>query len=434
MTEPAAAPATKAPRAKKEKVRKPRPPRTKPQGVTTATVIAIGLMGLTGLIALFGLYLFVGSGLAANRTQDVLYSQLEESLAQATVPVAGVIPVGTPLGIVEIPRLGTEQVFVEGSASEQTIGGPGLKPDSVLPGQKGVSVLVGRRAAFGAPWRDLDQLRLGDRIVVTTGQGEFTYVVDLVRTTDAAAEIESVPARLTLVTSDPAYTPNRSLQVSAQLDGDPQPTSTGSTASPDDVPGAGSSGRGIALLLWSQLLLLVVGLVTWAALRFNVRAVWIGAVPVLLAILWNVFENLAVLLPNTSVKGQSMTVTDDATRTLPTVSTRTTRSPGRRGHQRLVRRPPGLGGRRPGDGRRRGDRADRPLRLRQVHVPAHPQPDARAGAGREPGRAGAASTVRTSTTRPCARSRAGAGSAWSSRRPTRSRRCRSTTTCWPASS
>ena len=37
----------------------------------------------------------------------------------------------------------------------------------------------------------------------------------------------------------------------------------------------------------------------WAALRFNVRAVWIGAVPVLLAILWNVFENLAVLLPNT---------------------------------------------------------------------------------------------------------------------------------------
>jgi hypothetical protein len=29
------------------------------------------------------------------------------------------------------------------------------------------------------------------------------------------------------------------------------------------------------------------------------RGLWIGATPVLLAILWQVFENLAVLLPNT---------------------------------------------------------------------------------------------------------------------------------------
>jgi sortase A len=257
-------------------------------------------MVLTGLLALFGTYLFVGSGLAANRTQDVLYSELETSLAEATVPVAGVIPDGTPLGIVEIPRLGIEQVFVEGSASEETVDGPGLKPDSVLPGQAGVSVLVGRRAAFGAPFRNLDDLRNGDRILVTTGQGEFTYLVDLVRVSDApATEIESVPARLTLVTSDPAITPSRSLQVSAQLDGKALPASTGTLATPDDAPGSGSSGRGTALLLWAQLLLLVTGLATWAALKYNARAVWIGAVPVLLAILWNVFENLAVLLPNT---------------------------------------------------------------------------------------------------------------------------------------
>lgn len=279
----------------------PRAPRTrKPFEPTGATVVAIGLMVLTGLLASFGLYLFVGSGLAANRHQDVLYSQLEETLSQATVPVAGVIPVGTPLGIVDIPRIGVEQVFVEGSASEQTITGPGLKPDSVLPGQEGVSLLVGRRATFGAPFRQLDQLEPGDRIVVTTGQGRFTYVVDLVRTSDApATEIEQVPARLTLITSDPAVTPSRSLMVTARLQGDAQPTSTGQTAAADDTPGEGSSGRGVALLLWAQALLLVTVVVTWAALRFNVRAIWIGAVPVLLAILWNVYENLAVLLPNT---------------------------------------------------------------------------------------------------------------------------------------
>jgi sortase A len=279
--------------------RKPREPRP-PREVTGATVVAFGLFLVSGLVATFGAYLFVGSGLAANRAQDVLYADLEETLAQATVPVSGVIADGTPLGIIEIPQLGVEQVFVEGSASEETITGPGLKPDSVLPGQAGVSVLVGRRATFGAPFRNLDKLVPGDRIVVTTGQGEFTYIVDLVRTSDAPpSEIEQVPARLTLITSDPAITPSRSLQVTATLDGDAQPASTGQTATPDDQPGAGSSGRGVALLLWAQALLLVTAVVTWAALKFNVRAVWIGAVPVLLAILWNVFENLAVLLPNT---------------------------------------------------------------------------------------------------------------------------------------
>ncbi len=281
------------------KVRSARKER-RPLELTGGTLVALGLMVVTGLLVAFGAYLFVGSGLAANRTQDVLYDELQDSLAQATVPVAGVIPDGTPLGIVEIPRLGVEQVFVEGSASEQTATGPGLKPDSVLPGQTGVAVLVGRRATFGAPFRKLDQLAPGDRILVTTGQGRFTYVVDLVRTSDApTTEIEQVPARLTLITSDPAITPSRSLMVTARLDGDPQPASTGVTASPDDAPGSGSSGRGIALLLWAQALLLVTVVVTWAALKFNVRAVWIGAVPVLLAILWNVFENLAVLLPNT---------------------------------------------------------------------------------------------------------------------------------------
>jgi sortase A len=302
---PGAAPAD-AP--KKRALRKPKAPKgprapRRPgarREVTGATVVAFGLMILAGVLALFGAYLFVGSGLAADRTQDVMYQDIQKNLALATVPVAGVVADGTPLGIVELPRLGVEQVFVEGSASEETANGPGLKPDSVLPGQTGVSVLVGRRAAFGAPFRHLDQLRVGDRILVTTGQGEFTYVVDLVRVSDApATEIESVPSRLTLVTSDPAITPSRSLQVSAQLDGKALPRSTGTVATADDAPGAGSSGRGTALLLWSQLLLLVTGLVTWAGLRFNARAVWIGAVPVLLAILWNVFENLAVLLPNT---------------------------------------------------------------------------------------------------------------------------------------
>ncbi|WP_151084542.1 sortase [Nocardioides cynanchi] len=268
--------------------------------VTTATVVAGGLLLVTGLVLAFAGYLLVGSGLAANRNQGVMYDHLRTSLAQATVPVSAPIAAGTPLGVVSVPTIGLEQVFVEGSSSEQTLNGPGLTTGSVLPGQTGLSVLVGRRATFGAPFAHLDRLHPGDRIDVTTGQGRFAYVVDLVRTSDApASQVRVVPSRLTLVTSDPAFTPDRKLVVSAHLTGNALPASTGTTAPASDQPGHGSHDRAVELLLWCQLLLLVTVAVTWAALRLPGRGLWIGAVPVLLAILWNVFENLAVLLPNT---------------------------------------------------------------------------------------------------------------------------------------
>ena len=108
-----------------------------------------------------------------------------------------------------------------------------------------------------------------------------------------------VPSRLTLVTSDPAYAPYRNLMVSARLRGTALPATTGGVAVAADVPGQGTSAGLVPLLLWSQLLLLTTVAVTWLAIRRSGPGLWIGAVPVLLAILWQVFEDLALLLPNT---------------------------------------------------------------------------------------------------------------------------------------
>ncbi len=268
---------------------------------TAARAVSTGLLLVTALVVLFGLYLVVGAGLAADRAQNVMYGQLRTDLEAATVPVSGAIAPGTPVGVVRIPSIGVDQVFVEGSSSEQTKSGPGLQTSSVLPGQTGVSLLVGHRSVSGAAFRHLDEVQPGDPIQVVTGQGTFTYVVDLVRTSDAsAAKVEAVPARLTLVTSDPAYAPNRKLMVSAVLDGKALPRSTGTTGPASDQPGHGSTAGLVGLLLWTQLLLLVTVLVTWAGLRVRSRrGLWIGALPVLLAILWQVFDHAALLLPNT---------------------------------------------------------------------------------------------------------------------------------------
>jgi sortase A len=269
--------------------------------VTVVRAVSGGLLLVTTLLVLFGCYLVFGAGLAADRAQSVMYGQLRSDLAAATVPVAAPIAPGTPLGVLRIPSAGIDQVFVEGSSSEQTRSGPGLTTSSVLPGQTGPSVLVGHRSISGGAFAHLDQVSPGDRIQVVTGQGTFTYVVDVVRTSDApAAQVRDVAARLTLITSDPAYAPNRKLTVSAVLQGNPLPRSTGTSPVATDQPARGSTAGLVGLLLWTQLLLLVTVLVTWAALRLRSRrALWIGATPVLLALLWQVFDHLAVLLPNT---------------------------------------------------------------------------------------------------------------------------------------
>ena len=216
------------------------------------------------------------------------------------MPVSGVIAPGTPLGVLQIPRLGLEQVFVEGSASEQTMKGPGLKLDSVLPGQQGVSILIGRRATFGAPFANLDELQTGDLIVVTTGQGRFEYVVDIVRTTDAPeTEIEAVPSRLSLSprtrrsprpgrsSSPPSSTARRCRPRRARH----RRSTTSQARAARATSSRCCSGRSSCSSSPASS--------PGPRTRVPGRALWIGAVPVFLAILWNVFENLAILLPNT---------------------------------------------------------------------------------------------------------------------------------------
>jgi sortase A len=280
------------------------PPEPRPavrrRALRTSSLVAWSLSALGLVVLAFVGFLLAGSSVQANRTQDLLYDDLAGRLADATAPVSGVIPAGTPIGLLEIPRLGLRQVLLQGSSSAETARGPGLKSDTAFPGEAGLSLVVGRRSTFGAPFRHLDRLAVGDEITVTTGLGRARFRVDLVRHTDDPKQtITQAASRLTLVTSDPAFTPTRQIVVSAVLQGTPYPTSTTPVGREGEVPGQHTLDRAIFVLLWTQALLVVVWAATRAGLRFRKRAVWIGAVPVLLAVLWNLFEGIAALLPNT---------------------------------------------------------------------------------------------------------------------------------------
>lgn len=256
------------------------------------------LAGVTVLA--FAGYLVGGSRLQEAHSQHLLYDQLRVSLRLSVTPVAEPIAAGTPIALVQLPGH-SSQVVVEGTTSRTLMRGPGHRPDTVLPGQQGVSVLMGRSSTFGSPFAGVSRLRLGDLVAVTTGQGQFSYKIDSVRpSTQPFQALPAAASRLSLVTSDGSWTPSHLWVASGVLvNGTAQPASANLLPAPTvDQPLQGDSGAAVALLLWSQLLLVVAVVGVWGWLRLPRVIVWIGVAPVALAVAWNVFTNLSALLPN----------------------------------------------------------------------------------------------------------------------------------------
>ncbi|MBN9620922.1 MAG: sortase, partial [Actinobacteria bacterium] len=187
---------------------------------------------------------------------------------------------------------------VEGSSSRDLMNGPGHLPATVLPGQAGVSTILGKGTTFGAPFRRLLTLQPGDRITATTGQGVSTYVVSSFGDSDRPPPANSAN-RLLLVTGSGGSAPGRVVIVSADLVSPVQIADTPAAARAVDRPRARDTDDSLVPLAgWSQLLLLVAIVGTYLFHRAPRWPVLLCLGPVVLAVVWNVYENAAGLLPN----------------------------------------------------------------------------------------------------------------------------------------
>ena len=146
------------------------------------------LLALSVVVVLFVGYQLWGTGIVQARQQASLRSRFERSLGvqregRAPGAPAAVTPgpptadpaVGQPVGTLVIPRIGLDQVVVEGTGPSQLAAGPGHYPGTPLPGQQGNAAIAGHRTTHGRPFYDLDALASGDPITVTTLQGTFHY-------------------------------------------------------------------------------------------------------------------------------------------------------------------------------------------------------------------------------------------------------------------
>ena len=109
---------------------------------------------------------------------------------------------GAPVARLRIPRLGLDEVVVEGVDDDALAAGPGHVPATPLPGVAGNSVLSAHRDRH---FRTLDEVAIGDTVVTESDAGNVTWVVTGRRVVhrDARAIKPTDDAVLTLTTCWP---------------------------------------------------------------------------------------------------------------------------------------------------------------------------------------------------------------------------------------
>lgn len=81
------------------------------------------------------------------------------------------------LGTIEMPSIGVSKPLLEGVSLTVLDHGPGHWPGSALPGHIGNVVIGGHRTSHDKPFRNIDQLVIGDEVILSTGEGRFVYTV-----------------------------------------------------------------------------------------------------------------------------------------------------------------------------------------------------------------------------------------------------------------
>lgn len=304
-TSPAAGPAAPTP-ARASRAPQPRLPR--PGDDLWTVVSTAGTMVAIVCLWVVGQMLFLSS-FSQERSQELLYQELRTSIAgdpNAVAPIGPTTPVGDPVALLSIPRIGVSQVVVEGTASGDTEAGPGHLRKTVLPGQAGTSVVMGRAATYGAPFRDLRKLRPGDDISVVMAQGEVDFeVVNVRRAGDPYSQpLPEGGARLVLATAEgsgplAALTPGSVLYVDADAPKGFIPPSGLPAAVPDpELVMHGDPGAFPLLALHLALLLAVTLGVVAARHRWSAPLVWMLTTPVAVALAWSTTDVVMRLLPN----------------------------------------------------------------------------------------------------------------------------------------
>lgn len=287
------------------------------------------------LVLLFVAYQLWGTGISTRFHQEALRKQFNHELAIArsdrtttttapastsptqptrgvAQPIPGIAPAdGQPIGTIDIPNIGVNDVVVQGTGTADLQLGPGHYDNTPLPGQPGNAAIAGHRTTYLHPFFNLNELVAGDPIYITTTQGRFRYNVTTLVIIDPSdlAVLEPTPVpTLTLTTCNPRYSASQRLVVEATLASRPAPIPS-VTEPKFSGPNAGGVSAGLAgdgssawPAIWWGAASAAFAAAVWVLARrrshrlarFAVAAV--GSLP-LLVLLFFFFQSVTPLLP-----------------------------------------------------------------------------------------------------------------------------------------
>ncbi|WP_167047046.1 sortase [Salinibacterium sp. ZJ454] len=299
--------------------RPPRPPRlrrlpTAPRPKAprdTRWWAGAGLLAVSLLLVAFVAQVAVVSSLQHHRAQTLAYDTLRTTLAKAEAPIGQLdlteelVPAGTPVGLLEIPSIGLSETILEGTSSDVLRSGAGHRRDSVMPGQAGTAVVLGRQVAYGGPFGSLARLQPGDIVKVTTGQGDHEYrVVSLRRAGDPMPEeLRAGQGRLELQTADGlALFPSGVLHVDAELISETQANPSrvmGYAALPAAERAMGQASGGWFAVFFALVFFTAAAIgVWWLWTSWGRWHAWLVGVPVLLTLGVITADTVMDALPN----------------------------------------------------------------------------------------------------------------------------------------
>ncbi|WP_291037574.1 sortase [Herbiconiux sp.] len=296
----------------------PRMPKRLPRSLQPLAPLTSGqvfsrsaLVVVASLIFAFALNLMLLSHLQHAVAQQQLSDSYRAQLSAGTAPVSEgafddtLLLDGAPVGIIEIPSLGVREVIVEGSSSGDTTSGPAHRRDTVLPGQEGLSIVMGRAAAYGGPFSRIQELAPGEEFSVLTGQGLQEFEVIGVRYAGDPSPPNPIAgeSRLILETArGPAFIPSGTARVDAQLVSDAEPAGARQTAYRtlplEDLEMATDTSTVWALVFALQFFVVAEIAAVWAYRRIGAQKVWVVFVPVMFLAGLLVADQVTRLLPN----------------------------------------------------------------------------------------------------------------------------------------
>jgi len=265
---------------------------------STARGIGIGLILLGVFLLGFLGYLYGLSAIEEARAQSTSYATFRGQLAQQVAPLGATTP-GAAVAILTIPAIGIKNmIVVEGTSPDNLELGPGHVRNSPLPGQNGVAEIFGRRATFGAPFGRLMELKRGDKVTVITGQGKASYTI-VARGDSRHLVQDPAPNRLLLLTACSPVIPTSYCYLDAEITSAPQQDPGGRPAiTTAETPLSGDTGVLVLTMVWGLALVIISVAGTVAAARWSPWLAYLAAAPPALAVLWNLYQSLAALLPN----------------------------------------------------------------------------------------------------------------------------------------